>query len=200
MPTAKRQTGKTSRFLQIWWFLHRRAQWSRPTEKLRLTDRRARPLGVPTAKRQTVQTNRFVRIWQFLHRRGDVCERRLWREERAKRSGRIKAIGERALHAMTEPLIQQWGMPHPYNRPSRLRCTRGTHPQGVRRIRKAPSSETSAQTTSACRPRSGRRYKRTDLYAVGSSCTGAPSGRALRRGCVPRFVGHDDLGVPTAKR
>ena len=35
---------------------------------------------------------------------GDVCERRLWREERAKRSGRIKVIGERALHAMTEPL------------------------------------------------------------------------------------------------
>ena len=40
---------------------------------------------------------------------GDVCERRQRREERAKRSGRIKAIGERALHAMTEPLIQQGG-------------------------------------------------------------------------------------------
>ena len=46
-------------------------------------------------------------------RRGDVCERRLWREERAKRSGRIKAIGERASHAMTEPLIQQ-NMSPPY--------------------------------------------------------------------------------------
>ena len=33
--------------------------------------------------------------------RGDVCERRLWRMKRAKRSGRIKAIGERASHAMT---------------------------------------------------------------------------------------------------
>ena len=40
---------------------------------------------------------------------GDVCERRLWRMKRAKRSGRIKAIGERASHAMTEPLIQQGG-------------------------------------------------------------------------------------------
>ena len=38
---------------------------------------------------------------------GDVCERRQWRIQRAKRSGRIKAIGERASHAMTEPLIQQ---------------------------------------------------------------------------------------------
>ena len=38
---------------------------------------------------------------------GDVCERRRWRIQRAKRSGRIKAIGERASHAMTELLIQQ---------------------------------------------------------------------------------------------
>ena len=66
---------------------------------------------------------------------------------------------------------------------------------------------------------SAARYKRTGLYEVGSSCTGAPSRlrsrwrrrsltdaayplrvRALRRGCDRRFVGHDDLGVPTAKR
>ena len=33
----------------------------------------------------------------------------------------------------------------------------------------------------ACRPRSGRQYRRTGLCAFGSSCTGAPSRRALRR-------------------
>ena len=38
---------------------------------------------------------------------GDVCERRLWREKRAKRSGRIKAIDKRALPAQAELLIQQ---------------------------------------------------------------------------------------------
>ena len=32
----------------------------------------------------------------------------------------------------------------------------------------------------ACRPRSGRQYRQTGLYAIGSSCTGAPSRRALR--------------------
>ena len=46
-------------------------------------------------------------------RLGDVCERRLRREKRAKRSGRIKAIGKRALPAQTEPLIQQ-NMSQPY--------------------------------------------------------------------------------------
>ena len=43
----------------------------------------------------------------------DVCERRRWRIQRAIRSGRIKAIGECALHTMTEPLIQQSGRPVP---------------------------------------------------------------------------------------
>ena len=60
-------------------------------------------------------------------RRGDVCERRLWREERAKRSGRIKAIGERASHAMTEPLIQQ-NMSPPYRRFSIDICRDGACP------------------------------------------------------------------------
>ena len=40
---------------------------------------------------------------------GDVCERRRWRMKRAKRSGRIKAIGKQALPAQTEPLMQQDG-------------------------------------------------------------------------------------------
>ena len=59
------------------------------------------------------RVGRFVHGWRFLHRRGDVCERRLRREKRAKRSGRIKAIGKRALPAQTEPLIQQ-NMSPPY--------------------------------------------------------------------------------------
>ena len=42
--------------------------------------------------------------------------------------------------------------------------------------------------------------KRTGLYEVGSSCTGAPGRRALRSGCDRQIVGHADLGVPTAKR
>ena len=46
-------------------------------------------------------------------RRGDVCERRLRRKKRAKRSGGIKAIGKRASPAQTEPLIQQ-NMSPPY--------------------------------------------------------------------------------------
>ena len=48
-------------------------------------------------------------------RRGDVCERRLRREKRAKRSGRIKAIGKQAVPAQTEALIQQ-NMSTPYRR------------------------------------------------------------------------------------
>ena len=60
-----------------------------------------------------LRTNLFVStVCRFAV--GDVCERRLWRMKRAKRSGRIKAIGERASHAMTEPLIQQ-NMSPPYN-------------------------------------------------------------------------------------
>ena len=47
-----------------------------------------------------IRTNLFV-FSDCRFADGDVCERRLWREERAKRSGRIKAIGERASHAMT---------------------------------------------------------------------------------------------------
>ena len=48
---------------------------------------------------------------------GDVCERRLWRMKRAKRSGRIKATGERASHAMTSAADSTGrGMPHPYSR------------------------------------------------------------------------------------
>ena len=46
-------------------------------------------------------------------RLGDVCERRLRRKKRAKRSGGIKAIGKRASPAQTEPLIQQ-NMSPPY--------------------------------------------------------------------------------------
>ena len=46
-------------------------------------------------------------------RRGDACERRLWRKKRARRSGRIKAIGKRASPTQTEPLIQQ-NMSPPY--------------------------------------------------------------------------------------
>ena len=46
-------------------------------------------------------------------RLGDVCERRLRRKKRAKRSGGIKAIGKRASPAQTEPLIQQ-NMSQPY--------------------------------------------------------------------------------------
>ena len=51
----------------------------------------------------------------------------------------------------------------------------------------------------ACRPRSGRRYRGTGLYAFGSSCTGAPNRRALRWAAF-----HDrrarPLGAPSAKR
>ena len=56
---------------------------------------------------------------------GDVCERRLRREKRAKRSGRIKAIGKRALPAQTEPLIQQ-NMSPPYRR-LKVNERRGEH-------------------------------------------------------------------------
>ena len=66
----------------------------------------------PRSGGQCRRTNLYA-VGSSCTRRGDVCERRLWREERAKRSGRIKAIGERASHAMTEPLIQQ-NMPPPY--------------------------------------------------------------------------------------
>ena len=54
---------------------------------------------------------------------GDVCERRLRREKRAKRSGRIKAIGKRAVPAQTEPLIQQIISP-PYRDARRYLCLR----------------------------------------------------------------------------
>ena len=55
-----------------------------------------------------IRTNSFVcAVRRFAV--GDVCERRLWRMKRAKRSGRIKAIGKQALPAQTEPLIQQEG-------------------------------------------------------------------------------------------
>ena len=48
---------------------------------------------------------------------GDICERRLRRKKRAKRSGGIKAIGKRASPAQTEPLIQQ-NMSPPYRYPA----------------------------------------------------------------------------------
>ena len=72
------------------------------------------PDAAISCRNYRLRTNLFVStVCRFAV--GDVCERRLWRMKRAKRSGRIKAIGKRALPALTEPLIQQVrGMPHPY--------------------------------------------------------------------------------------
>ena len=62
-----------------------------------------------------MRTSLFIRTVCHLRGRrgGDVCERRLRRKKRAKRSGGIKAIGKRASPAQTEPLIQQ-NMSPPY--------------------------------------------------------------------------------------
>ena len=71
-----------------------------PRERLRSRPRR------PACRSCRLRANLFVcAVRRFAV--GDVCERRLWRMKRAKRSGRIKAIGKQALPAQTEPLIQQ---------------------------------------------------------------------------------------------
>ena len=71
-----------------------------------------------------LRTNSFLpTACRFAVGGGDVCERRLRREKRAKRSGRIKAIGKRAVPAQTEPLIQQI-MSTPYRDARRYLCLR----------------------------------------------------------------------------
>ena len=92
------------------------------------TDSKARK-GCRALQVFALRTNFFVG-------RGDVCERRLWRMKRAKRSGRIKAIGERASHAMTEPLIQQGMSPPVQELPTPYKSVRLYRPPLTRSARR----------------------------------------------------------------
>ena len=125
--TAKNavRSARSERLSKNDYFVIARAHYLAQTPSIE--HRRARPLGAPV--QELPNAYKFVRLYcPPLTRNGDVCERRLRRIKRAKRSGRIKAIGKRALHAMTEPLIQQGeACPIPtavYRCRSRLRLTR----------------------------------------------------------------------------
>ncbi len=75
--------------------------------------RRARRLGAPVQELPAAYKPVPLHRLPLRGRLGDACERRLWRRERARRSGRIKATDKWALATQTEPLIQQ-DMSQPY--------------------------------------------------------------------------------------